>query len=631
MPYAKGETPGGTERVPAHGQAIYRAAFNAAYKQYGEERAHAIAWSAVKKKYRKKGNEWVSKDGERAMRAFGDKEFSTERRETLAKKGKAMPGGGYPIENEGDLKNAIQAFGRAKNKAATKAWIKKRARALGKTELLPENWDSVPAWASLKVRDAWLAADMKVCPKCGGSGKDIGDRTCPRCDGEGYVADAKKPDDDDDDEDDDDDTKDAKNNNGNGDDDDDDDDDDGDDDDTKDARSVHLIDRNVQLIDTPTRRTKDGYLVCSARIARTGIQLYAGDELGIPDEPIVRVYRPPEEVFSKASMHSMAHLPITLDHPDTMVDADNWRQHAIGHIGEEVSRDGDCLRVPLIIMDSKAIEAYEKHGVKQLSVGYGCDLKWNAGVTPDGETYDAKQTAIRGNHLAVVPAARGGSRLCIGDDHHQKGEADMVKILIDGQTIEFADELAAKHVQGFISKLQQQLADANNKASTEEAEKEQEEEKKTRAESDAASKNGEIAALKKQLDDANARLTGKAFDEAVKERIDLLTKANAVMEGKVSFDGKEPAEIKRMVVEAKLGDGAKGLSDAEINGAFKWASASVTVTPARGTERLADDLSLLSFGGGTRHDPQAIKDAAYEKYCNSLGTAWKSHRAAAAR
>lgn len=52
-----------------------------------------------------------------------------------------MKDGSYPIVTIKDLKNAIQAFGRTgKNKEATKAHIKKRARALGKTDLLPDNW-----------------------------------------------------------------------------------------------------------------------------------------------------------------------------------------------------------------------------------------------------------------------------------------------------------------------------------------------------------------------------------------------------------------------------------------------------------------------------------------------------------
>lgn len=67
-------------------------------------------------------------------------EFSTKQREKLAEENEAMPDGSYPIRNRSDLKNAIQAIGRAKNPAKTKAWIKKRARELGAEDLIPENW-----------------------------------------------------------------------------------------------------------------------------------------------------------------------------------------------------------------------------------------------------------------------------------------------------------------------------------------------------------------------------------------------------------------------------------------------------------------------------------------------------------
>lgn len=67
-------------------------------------------------------------------------EFSEKERKKLAKEKEAMPDGSYPIRNASDLKNAIQAFGRAKNPAATKRWIKKRAKELGKENMLPEDW-----------------------------------------------------------------------------------------------------------------------------------------------------------------------------------------------------------------------------------------------------------------------------------------------------------------------------------------------------------------------------------------------------------------------------------------------------------------------------------------------------------
>jgi len=66
--------------------------------------------------------------------------FSEEQRTVLAKEGKALPDGSFPIVNESDLKNAIQAFGRAKDKDIAKKHIMKRARALKAESLIPANW-----------------------------------------------------------------------------------------------------------------------------------------------------------------------------------------------------------------------------------------------------------------------------------------------------------------------------------------------------------------------------------------------------------------------------------------------------------------------------------------------------------
>lgn len=71
---------------------------------------------------------------------FEKAEFSEKQRKSLAKKKEAMPDGSFPIRNTSDLKNAIQAVGRAKDPAEAKAWIKKRAKALGKEDLLPDTW-----------------------------------------------------------------------------------------------------------------------------------------------------------------------------------------------------------------------------------------------------------------------------------------------------------------------------------------------------------------------------------------------------------------------------------------------------------------------------------------------------------
>jgi cation transport regulator ChaB len=563
-----------------------------------EKRGKASEWVGG---YRVKTKGWgsahthayghTSQWGSHGDEAMIDKEFSGERRKELAKKGEAMPGGGgYPIENKGDLKNAIQAFGRAKNKGATKAWIKKRAKALGAEEMLPENWDALPSMLEA-IKEAWDAVGDRDCPDCGGTGKDDDGDTCPTCGGDGYIEDAD-PDDDDDDEDEDDCLK------------------------CGDRRNFN---DGVLILDGKPRKTKDGYLVATARIARTGIQLYHGEEVGRPDLPVVRVYRPPEEVFSRRAMQSLAHRPITLEHPPEMVDAKNWKTYAIGHIGEDVTRDGDCIRVPMVMMDSRAIDAFDA-GVKELSVGYSTDIKWEDGVTPAGEKYDAIQTRIRGNHLAVVPAARGGSLLTIGDD--KNGGLNMsTRIVIDGQPIEFASELAAKHVQDAIALLSKQLADAKKKAG-EEAEEEQEEEKKTRGEMDAL--KGEIVVLKKQLEDAKKELSGPAMDARVKERTEVRMKADALMQGKVNFDGKEPAEIKRAVATAQLGD-VSAMSDGEVAGAFLALTRDVKIggMSGHGVSRMADALSGLNFGGGSLVDAKALRDAAWLERQKAQQNAWK--------
>jgi hypothetical protein len=90
------------------------------------------------------------------------KEFSDKERADLADKGQAMPDGSYPIRNAGDLKNAIQAYGRAKNPAAVKRHIITRARALGKLDELPEDWNVKKAAffdALLEINELSKAAD----------------------------------------------------------------------------------------------------------------------------------------------------------------------------------------------------------------------------------------------------------------------------------------------------------------------------------------------------------------------------------------------------------------------------------------------------------------------------------------
>jgi hypothetical protein len=84
------------------------------------------------------------------------RQFTQGQRDSAAASGAALPDGSYPIHNTSDLKNAIQAFGRAKNKAKVKAHIESRARSLGASSLLPESWKA-DGGDITKLDDAQLA------------------------------------------------------------------------------------------------------------------------------------------------------------------------------------------------------------------------------------------------------------------------------------------------------------------------------------------------------------------------------------------------------------------------------------------------------------------------------------------
>jgi hypothetical protein len=70
--------------------------------------------------------------------------YNREKREELAESGEAMEDGSFPIVDEADLKNAIQAHGRASDIEATKKHIIERAKALGLEAVVPADWGMAP-------------------------------------------------------------------------------------------------------------------------------------------------------------------------------------------------------------------------------------------------------------------------------------------------------------------------------------------------------------------------------------------------------------------------------------------------------------------------------------------------------
>jgi hypothetical protein len=360
------------------------------------------------------------------------------------------------------------------------------------------------------------------------------------------------------------------------------------------------------LIDGEPRETSDGYLVFDARAARTGIQLYRGSEMGKPERDTVRVYRPADEVFSGDALRSFAFKPMTNDHPPEQVTADNWRKYSKGSIGGDIARDGECVRVPMVMMDKDAIAAY-RAGKKELSAGYSCDIEWTEGKTESGEIYDAIQKNIRINHVAVVDAARGGPLLRIGDTNEK--DKPMKTIMVDGLAVSI-DDKDAQIVERHLAKLTSDVAAKDTEIATAKTDL-------ADAKKSIETKDAEIATLKKQVEDA--KVTPAQLDTMVKERSDVAAKASALLGDKLVTDGKTVGEMRRQVVDAKMGDTAKGWNDEQVAASFASLTADIK---ADGTDPLRTALGDRQVAGDKREDAYAARN-------KHLADAWKGAPAAA--
>ena len=80
-----------------------------------------------------------------AARTPGLPPYGVDDRRAMAASGEALPDGSFPIRTRQDLKNAIAAYGRARDKLAARRHIAARALALGASDLVPDDWDGTAA------------------------------------------------------------------------------------------------------------------------------------------------------------------------------------------------------------------------------------------------------------------------------------------------------------------------------------------------------------------------------------------------------------------------------------------------------------------------------------------------------
>ena len=348
------------------------------------------------------------------------------------------------------------------------------------------------------------------------------------------------------------------------------------------------------LIDGPARLTKEGHLVASARVARANnIQDYMPAELGVQpkaDGSPYRIFRPEAEVFARDAIASLAHRPVTIGHPKEDVSADNWRALTVGDTGGDVMRDGEFVRVPVMVMDAAGVKA-ARTTHQEFSVGYDAELDMTPGRFGDAD-YDGSMKSIRANHLALCPSARGGSQLRIVDErpaHLRDHQEKPMKIKIGDAEV---DATNAEAVTLAVNVLNGKMADAATRATTAET-------KLTAADAKIATLETEKATLTQQL--ADAKVTPQQMRDAAKAY--ALTAAKARALGVTITDAMDEPAIMKATVAAKMGDTAKDWNEQQIAASFAVLAKDAKVEDAR--DPLRDAIGSL---------PAGITDAAQSAY-----------------
>lgn len=326
----------------------------------------------------------------------------------------------------------------------------------------------------------------------------------------------------------------------------------------------------------------DGFLRDSPIVARTGIYIYQN-----ADGTTRREYRPPQEVFADDSRASFIGKPIVVGHPASgLVKSDTVRNLAIGTIlSAGYQKDDNNIACDIVIHDPSAIG--NKRG---LSLGYRVDIEEVAGVTPDGQQYDAIQHNIRINHLAIVDRGRAGvnARLNMDGDEVLEGD-DKMKVRIDSKEFE-VDAQAAD----FISSLQSKEENARVQLDTVNTELKAAKEQNATLKADADDKQKKLDAVTAERDGLQAKCDAaesekkKAVDDAVAAlKADMEEKAELVETAKMAkmekTDGLSNAELKAGIIKAAFGESFKldGCSDAYIDGAYSAAKEMLRVDGAK--------------------------------------------------
>lgn len=279
----------------------------------------------------------------------------------------------------------------------------------------------------------------------------------------------------------------------------------------------------------PAKKRADGSLIFDGYLTRTGVFHYR-----MKDGSILREYRSPDEVFKAEALDSLQLVAVTNDHPDEFVDIKNAKQISVGAVGTDVRKDGKFIRATLAVTDAETIQAITD-GKTQLSCGYSADVIKKSGISPDGEIYDAIQTNILYNHVAIVDRGRAGPEVRI--------RLDAAEMVSDSDQISKAKDSTVTLEQALLAK-----AEADKRADAAEQNLKTEKARADKAEGERDALQAQAAKAEKERNDAVASIKG-----AVKARAKLERDALAAAP-KLDVADLEDQEIMIAVIKTVDGD-----------------------------------------------------------------------------
>lgn len=240
--------------------------------------------------------------------------------------------------------------------------------------------------------------------------------------------------------------------------------------------------------------TDEGYLVDHPILTSCGIFEYTN-----PDGSIRRELRLPKYVFDENSLKTYRGKPIIITHDAGVVDKNNVDKEQIGTILSDGYEDGEDVRAEIIIHDT---DSMQKCGLKELSLGYNLDLIEEPGVW-NGQPYDAIQTNIVINHLALVASARAGEQARLNIDGSDEPELKGGKAMAKSTNSRRADG-GAMSPEELEKAIEAYKARKAQRASADEEEKET---PAAEADGDAAEENSTPATEEEQAADGEGEDT----------------------------------------------------------------------------------------------------------------------------